>query len=97
VRGRGGGGGGGGGGRGGGSTIYPGLTMLHMYLSLLQKKPYTSSLSHSATQGQSFRFNVKIFSWPTLAWGPKPTVGDLDYRKYKEFKSYACNCLVLHH
>jgi len=71
--------------------------MLCMYLLLLQKKPYTSRLSHSATQGQSFRFNVKIFSQPTLAWGPKPPVGDLAYHKYEEFKSYACSRLVLHH
>jgi hypothetical protein len=83
---------------GGDSTIYRGLTMLHIflslsvvyYLSLLQKKPYTPSLSHSATQVQSFRFNVKIFSRPTLAWGPEPAVSDPASRKYEEFKSYAC-------
>lgn len=77
--------------------------MLHLFLSfsvvcclsLVQMNPYTPSVSYSATQGQSFGFNVKIFSRPTLAWGPKPAVGDLAYCKYEEFKSYACNCLVV--
>jgi hypothetical protein len=82
-----------GGGWVGDDTLYRGLTMLHIflsfsvvyYLSLLQKKAYTPSLILSATQGQSFRFNAKIFSRSTLAWGPETAVGDLAYRKYKEF------------
>jgi len=52
-------------GRGGGGdgTNYRGPNMLHIFLSfsvvyylwLLQMNPYTPNLSHSATQGQSFR------------------------------------------
>jgi hypothetical protein len=40
-------------------------------LLIAQTNRFRPSPSHSATDSQSYWFNVKIFSWSTLAWGPE--------------------------
>jgi hypothetical protein len=57
----------------------PGPTVLHVfhYLSTVQITPSSPSPSHSATDGQSFRFNVKISSRSALLGGG--TVGGQTY------------------
>jgi hypothetical protein len=47
------------------------LSRWHHHLSIVQINPFTPSPSHSATDSQSFRFIVKIFSRSALARGPE--------------------------
>jgi hypothetical protein len=61
-------------------TNYRGPTVLHMFLSFsavslfvdLQINPFITSPSYSATDSQSFRFSVNIFSRPTVRGGDFP-------------------------
>ena len=68
-----------------------GPTMLQVFVFLgsiiicrLYKLPFRPSLSHSATESQSFRCSVNIFRWSVLARGhekkfspgPEPALGD---------------------
>jgi hypothetical protein len=65
--------------RGEAGTQYRGPTMLHifclsryyLYMSTVQIHPFRPSPGYSATDSQSFRFIVKIFSLSALPGGPK--------------------------
>jgi hypothetical protein len=45
------------------------LSRWYDYLSIVQISAFRPSLSHSASESQSFRFSVNIFSRSAVAWG----------------------------
>jgi hypothetical protein len=47
------------------------ISRWYRYLSIVQINPFRPSPSRSATDSQSFRFSVKMFSRPTLAKGSR--------------------------
>ena len=78
---------------------YFGVSALYWYLSVVQINPFRPSPSHSATQSQSFRFSVKIFSRSALAGGARKKIWGARTRCRLSNGNVSCNsseCIYVH-